>query len=120
MLGRMIAQFKQLIRRILFILKRVGECSVGCQVQLFSLECCTLRGILSGGDMDENESVERLWELAEETYENARESLNEAIEADYQFTLDDLDKIIPEIAKRVFMMGFITGLETQLLDEDEE
>jgi hypothetical protein len=70
--------------------------------------------------MDSNESLDRLWELAEETYENSKESLNEAIEADYQFTLDDLEKIVPEIAKRVFMMGFITGLETQLYDEDDE
>ncbi len=70
--------------------------------------------------MDENETVERLWELAEEAFENSRESLNEAIKADYRFTLDDLEKIVPEIAKKVFMMGFVTGLEIQLFSDDEE
>ena len=70
--------------------------------------------------MDDNETAEQLWELAEECFENSREGLNEAIKADYRFTLDDLDKIVPEIAKKLFMMGFITGLETQLFDEGEE
>ena len=70
--------------------------------------------------MDENETVERLWELAEEAFENSRESLNEAIKADYRFTLDDLEKIVPEIAKKVFMMGFVTGLEIQLFSDDRE
>lgn len=70
--------------------------------------------------MDDEETVERLWELAEEAFENSRESLNEAIEIDYQFTLDDLEKIVPEIAKKVFMMGFVTGLEIQLFSDDGE
>jgi len=39
--------------------------------------------------MDEDESVERLWELAEETFENSKENLNSALEADYQFSFDD-------------------------------
>ena len=68
--------------------------------------------------MNEDESVERLWELAEETFENSKDNLSSAIEADYQFSLDDLDKILPELAKRVFMMGFITVLETQLFDDE--
>ena len=71
-------------------------------------------------DMDDEETVERLWELAEEAFENSRESLNEAIQTDYQFTLDDLEKIVPEIAKKIFMMGFVTGLEIQLFSDDEE
>lgn len=70
--------------------------------------------------MDDEETVERLWELAEEAFENSRESLNEAIQTDYQFTLDDLEKIVPEIAKKIFMMGFVTGLEIQLFSDDEE
>ncbi|MEI6692647.1 MAG: hypothetical protein WCL43_07970 [Chlorobium sp.] len=69
--------------------------------------------------MEDNESVESLWELAEQTFETAKESLSAAIEADYQFSLDDLDKILPELSKRMFMMGFMTGLETQLFDEDD-
>jgi hypothetical protein len=117
---RGIQQFQTRYPEIFFILKSVSECSVGYQVQLLSPGYCTLRENLSGEDMDDNESVERLWELAEETFENAKESLNEAIEADYQFTLDDLDKIVPDIIKKVFMMGFITGLETQLFSEDDD
>ena len=71
-------------------------------------------------DMDEDESVERLWDLAEETFENSKDNLNRALEVDYQFSLDDLDKILPELAKRIFMMGFITGLETQIFDDEED
>ncbi len=70
--------------------------------------------------MEDNESVERLWELAEETFENAKDNLNDALEADYQFSIDDLDKILPELSKRIFMMGFITGLETQLFEEEDD
>ncbi|NMW21306.1 MAG: hypothetical protein HKK67_06685 [Chlorobiaceae bacterium] len=79
-----------------------------------------LGAFLKGGNMEENESVERLWELAEETFECSKDSLNDAIEGDYQFTLDDLDKILPELAKRIFMMGFITGLESQLFDDQDD
>ncbi len=79
-----------------------------------------LEDFFGGRDMDDEETVERLWELAEEAFENSRESLNEAIEIDYQFTLDDLEKIVPEIAKKVFMMGFVTGLEIQLFSDDGE
>ena len=70
--------------------------------------------------MEDNESVERLWELAEETFENAKDNVNDALEADYQFSIDDLDKILPELSKRIFMMGFITGLETQLFEEEDD
>ena len=73
-----------------------------------------------GSVMEDNESVDRLWELAEETFENAKNDLNDAIETDYQFSIDDLDKILPELSKRLFMMGFITGLETQLFEEDDD
>jgi hypothetical protein len=91
------------------------------QFQQLPLGCCTLWWLyFQGGIVEENESVERLWELAEETFENAKENLSDAIEADYQFSLDDLNKILPDLAKRVFMMGFITGLETQLFDEDDD